>query len=625
MEEKVFVIFTLGPVQSFIARARRTQDLWAGSRLLSYLMEAALEKAQAKSGELVYPVPDEQGHWPPSLPNRAVLLASPDMGREITQNMSKAARGRWQEMADQVYSYLSARLPPPLRQSVWRDIWKRQINSWLETYWVVWPWDGRSSTYGETYRTASEMLEARKRLRDFAPTAEPDQKCTLCGERQALRGDEGWRAPRFWDQGLLPNVPLSAVRPGERLCAVDTVKRFADFAGAMTRDRFPSTSSVAAAPYRLALIAAWDECGQVAGRLFKALEKLGLRFERPEPGSFLETHAVQKGATEIRHYDGDVFYPEFYQAGHLAEALNRPDRVLTPDQQNWQQKAATALQDLRRLTAEQEVPSPTAYYAVLALDGDRLGRTIAERVHSQEMHQELSRRLTRFAREVARRIVEQEHPGALVYAGGDDLLALLPLEDALVVADKLQRALHENLSDEERWGSITGSGGLAIVHRHSPLQTAVRSAREAEERAKTAYERQAVVVTLLRRSGEPRSMGGQWRLGELADTPMFLLDKVDDVRSRLQAKELSSKFAYEVENEVEMLERLPRQGIQAEIKRLINRHRDPDRWNGVSPDILATELVNLAWHLPTVEGRTGLVQLGEWLLLAQFLSHGGQE
>lgn len=34
--------FTLGPVQGFIADARRTRDLWAGSFLLSWLTGQAM-------------------------------------------------------------------------------------------------------------------------------------------------------------------------------------------------------------------------------------------------------------------------------------------------------------------------------------------------------------------------------------------------------------------------------------------------------------------------------------------------------------------------------------------------------------------------------------------------------
>ncbi len=34
--------FTLGPVQGFVAQARRTRDFWAGSFLLSYLTGKAM-------------------------------------------------------------------------------------------------------------------------------------------------------------------------------------------------------------------------------------------------------------------------------------------------------------------------------------------------------------------------------------------------------------------------------------------------------------------------------------------------------------------------------------------------------------------------------------------------------
>jgi len=40
--DSIHLSFTLGPVQAFVAQARRTRDLWAGSWLLSYLAESAL-------------------------------------------------------------------------------------------------------------------------------------------------------------------------------------------------------------------------------------------------------------------------------------------------------------------------------------------------------------------------------------------------------------------------------------------------------------------------------------------------------------------------------------------------------------------------------------------------------
>ena len=57
--KKYLFIFTIGPVQSFIAQARKTQDLYAGSQLLSDLIRYAVETARQKSAEgefeLIFP------------------------------------------------------------------------------------------------------------------------------------------------------------------------------------------------------------------------------------------------------------------------------------------------------------------------------------------------------------------------------------------------------------------------------------------------------------------------------------------------------------------------------------------------------------------------------------------
>ena len=53
MTQQYMLLFSLGPVQSFIAQARKTRDLWLGSYLLSVLMEAAMEHIKRES--LVFP------------------------------------------------------------------------------------------------------------------------------------------------------------------------------------------------------------------------------------------------------------------------------------------------------------------------------------------------------------------------------------------------------------------------------------------------------------------------------------------------------------------------------------------------------------------------------------------
>ena len=81
------LLFSIGPVQDFIAAARTTRDLWSGSYLISYLIGQALAKISEDSGEdsvifsKIYGQPivalistqqvnDKQLALTPSIPNR---------------------------------------------------------------------------------------------------------------------------------------------------------------------------------------------------------------------------------------------------------------------------------------------------------------------------------------------------------------------------------------------------------------------------------------------------------------------------------------------------------------------------------------------------------------------------
>ncbi|MCB1813240.1 MAG: hypothetical protein KDK04_16180, partial [Candidatus Competibacteraceae bacterium] len=48
MSEQKHFQFTLGPVQGFVAQARRTRDFWAGSFILSWLSGVAMRAVQAQ-------------------------------------------------------------------------------------------------------------------------------------------------------------------------------------------------------------------------------------------------------------------------------------------------------------------------------------------------------------------------------------------------------------------------------------------------------------------------------------------------------------------------------------------------------------------------------------------------
>jgi CRISPR-associated protein Cmr2 len=156
-----------------------------------------------------------------------------------------------------------------------------------------------------------------------------------------------------------------------------------------------------------------------------------------------------------------------------------------------------------------DLPTPLPYYAILVADGDRMGHAI-ERQTTFKAHQDLSQALDRFAQK-AQEIVEEKHGGELVYSGGDDVLAFVPLHRAVDCARSLADTFREYLSkfpvDQEN-NSPTLSAGIGVSHFMDPLRSALNLARKAEALAKEQRNSLAVIVD--KRSGPPVEVRGPW-------------------------------------------------------------------------------------------------------------------
>jgi len=147
---------------------------------------------------------------------------------------------------------------------------------------------------------------------------------------------------------------------------------------------------------------------------------------------------------------------------------------------------------------------PNPYYAILLADGDRMGRVIGNQAEQGEKrHQALSKALNTFASSV-RGIVEEKYQGALVYAGGDDVLALMPLHTVLQCAKELADNFRKELNEfkDDNGNSPTLSAGVVIVHHLYSLQDALRLTRDAEDRAKKVSGKDALAITISKRSGD---------------------------------------------------------------------------------------------------------------------------
>ncbi|MCX6879322.1 MAG: type III-B CRISPR-associated protein Cas10/Cmr2 [Verrucomicrobia bacterium] len=184
------------------------------------------------------------------------------------------------------------------------------------------------------------------------------------------------------------------------------------------------------------------------------------------------------------------------------------------------------------------------YLAAIAFDGDSIGEWVngdklSDRSDLRQHHTAFSAALSAFALGKVRAIVDQ-HEGFLIYAGGDDVVALVPADVALGCAAFLRDAFVDasKAIKDKNGKSPDASAGIAIAHFKSPLQDLIRAAQAAEKRAKNEVGRPAFSISLMKRSGEISHWGAQWR----TDAIIFH----DKIFSAMKNGSLSARFPHRV-------------------------------------------------------------------------------
>jgi len=438
---RYLLTLSIGPVQDFIAAARRTADLQAGSQLLQQLAMHLAQHIQGKGGTLIFPASAEQPG-----PNKVVATIETDDPAAFAQQLREVAvQWLWQQ-----WQSARERMPNvPLDEHLAEE----QIKQFLEFYAAWVPLNG---DYAQARHQAERLLAGRKALRDFrqVPCRPGRPKSPLDPSRDTvLKLDAGLRIPEQAQQ-----EPLFLKRT-EYLDAVSMLKRLKGEKGV------PSTSYMAAQ----AILPIADQ---------QAVTEL----ERIADNA--------PGAVDI----GDLMFPTRVQE-EVEEGEPRLSRYL--------KDRLTEIDQLRRQILDSLSPRLSecpSYYAILAADGDRMGQCISAQ-RDMDSHRRLSAALAEVAEEM-KKVVNQHH-GYTVYAGGDDLLAFLPVNQILSCACELAAAFRKAMEPFRGGSSEAGtlSIGVAIVHRMEMLQQSLEWAREAEREAKRW--RNAIAIALHTRGGVP--------------------------------------------------------------------------------------------------------------------------
>lgn len=442
-------------------------------------------------------------------------------------------------------------------------------------------WDDRTTflapnpgvLYPAVYDLAERVMAAAKSARPFAQTQATGWRCTLTGETEWLCTHE---EQRHWNQNyrkqqgtlwtrIAKEKPAWA-KKGEHLGALPAIKRlwptlFAEEVRAAVggdMQRFVvSTHTMALAGQMENWLRDGGGISETTRRLMSKADSVALprKLLRLAPAASREAAKALPGmldaARELREAD--------FENSHQAQAA---------------ELQASAMENAVRMTLGSKNGEPArleTYYALLLMDGDRMGAWLSggedyaisyresfhskvregaqahvekhaalkkyfdsKRALSPNRHLAISGALNDFSLTLARFVVEDEHAGRLIYSGGDDVLAMLPVMDLLAAMQQLRAAysgvacpeapfererdiqmnkgfvrLTQRDGEGERvprlmrlMGSrATASIGAVIAHHQAPLGAVMRELRKAEQCAKNKGGRDAFSLTVIKRSG----------------------------------------------------------------------------------------------------------------------------
>ena len=497
------LLVSIGPVQDFIASARRCGDLRYGSRLLSELAKAAaagiVDALNGQLDVLIFPSVTDRASLAPgsgvAVANKLLARVPDDAARRVAEAGRAAMASRRDQMARDAFAELGEGDAKRAHHFLEARAWA-QVADLVEYTWIAVREPARADGYAHARREAERMLDARKGIKLWGQPSWSDAvpKSSLDGVRESVLHEDLFSTVRR-DPGQAEWLRREyGVRASERLCGVGLLKRAGvqeDGSGRRTRARFFSTPHVAAGPLMARCKdqrAAFESYAAVLRKAFGAAAATVLH-GAPDP-----FHAFGRA-------DGQIFFSG--QLAELAEESSDPDARGT-----GVETARRALLQFFRATGTSE---PAPYYAVLLADGDRMGRAI-DAASTFEQHRALSRCLAGFAGSAAN--VVKAHAGSLLYAGGDDVLALLPLHTVLACASALRRDFADRLRSFvlSEGGTPTLSVGIGISHYVEPMDAALELARRSERLAKESHDapRNALAVILEKRGGSPIEVRGRW-------------------------------------------------------------------------------------------------------------------
>lgn len=530
---KYLFLYTVSPVQSFIAEARKAQDLFIGSQLLSDMMQAAINFAKDNSNgttdfELVFPHPKVSNK-----PNRFIVLVDPKGSiKDFGDALKKYTEGLLLELAEKHLLPVVGNQPGIKAEVI------RQLQHFLEIYWVAIPY--QATTYAQDFARLEQYLGGIKTNRTFTQLEEKGRKCSVNGNynvkfyrrtERETKSNRPLKRKLFQDSTSVkvynfeehPSVKLALgtknitekqIQAGEGLSAISFLKRLYKV---QETEKFPSTAEVA---------------------LYDTRNKV----RQQEIIQWANYKSLFEGRLKP-FFDYQFFFEENIVKDRLpAKALKKI------------QLAQIRMADAVR---EQDLKF-NRYYALVHFDGDKMGKILSgallkfpEQTDLRKFQNTLSELLGDFASWASETVVLSPR-GRTVYAGGDDFLGFINLNHLFDVLIELRTGFDQRVNQVlqvekgfQLTQPFTFSAGIAIAHYKEPLSIVVQSANDAEEVAKNAGNRNAFCIKASKHSGDAHQSFFKWSYFKDSTSQQVLL-VAKELWQNLSEGKISNTFIHKL-------------------------------------------------------------------------------
>ena len=626
-ENLSLVVYSITPVQDFIGKARKLRDYWTGSVLLSYLAFTGITAVMEELGpdHILYPSLQNQAlveQWLEkknasfakfleeddenlknlnkssqsiaSFPNKFVFICNHEDIEETCKLIEERIDSEWKSTAGIVKNYLLKFAEKD--KAAFRKIWDNTVDKFWKYSWAatnfatvkneselesllqkekwqnefetmkafdekfktesLYPNYDASNLYGATHSLAQGLLAAGKMKPTSFKNIQKGEKCPLCGEHEVLNdspkglaaSDYNKNITAFWNrirEESNSKGEYTQVGKNERLCAICALKRFLPLGDVFTD----------------------------------------------------KSHILHK--TLVESYGEDGNFPSTTEMARWEKDCNLSDEDRKKQAQKYHKN------EIEAEDANESGDNTDKYYAFLLMDGDKMGDLIngetteatwndvinikkkestvfaskdfaeRKRTINPALHSMISDSLNNFARYGVQPAVDSGH-GKLIYAGGDDVCAILPLSTAFETADKIRKVyqlsygevtengsvelkepkpnlskivMHLGHSDNQNKTKISLSGAIIIAHHKQPLKEVILTAHSVLDGvAKEKSGRNSLAIRLMKRSGGDRDVWFKWEEKNVfADDEKTCRESFLDVISNAGEK-LTPSLLYKIEN-----------------------------------------------------------------------------